>query len=84
MAEPMKVSLGEAVNSYLLEACKNAMGAYDALKVFGISHRLPGYESCLADLNIAIEHGEALAKIQEKARAKSHQSFVAMTTPSSQ
>ena len=38
----------------LLEACMNAQGAYEALKLLGAHTHLPGYESCINKLNTAI------------------------------
>lgn len=43
-----------ATNAALLKACKNALGAYSALKAMGADKELPGYESCLAFLKTAI------------------------------
>jgi hypothetical protein len=38
----------------LYAVAHNALGAYEALKMFGDEKYLPGYESCLADLKAAI------------------------------
>lgn len=42
------------VNQKLLEACQNALGAYEVLALTGLSTRLPGYHECLNDLKLAI------------------------------
>ncbi len=42
----------------LLKACKNALGAYDALKVIGADKQLPSYGSCLEFLHKAINSAE--------------------------
>jgi hypothetical protein len=43
----------------LLSACRNALGAYEALKLVGADNYLPGYESCLRDLKAAIAKAES-------------------------
>lgn len=45
-----------ACNSHadLLEACCNALGAYQALEILGADKQLPGYEECLSFLRQAI------------------------------
>ena len=50
------ILIANAVNAHdeLLEACMNAQGAYEALKLLGADTHLPGYESCVDKLNTAI------------------------------
>ena len=38
----------------LLDACKNALGAYEALRLAGVDKELPGYDSCLAFLKTTL------------------------------
>lgn len=38
----------------LLDACENALGAYEALEISGVASQLPGHASCLKDLKAAI------------------------------
>ena len=42
----------------LLEACHNAVGAYDILKILSADKQLPGFERCLDFLNHAIAAAE--------------------------
>lgn len=46
----------------LLQCCQNALGAYKALKVAGLDDQLPGYETCLADLEKAIAKAKGEVK----------------------
>jgi len=50
-------SAWQARETELIEACQNALGAYDALKTIGADKHLPGYESCLSFLRAAIAEG---------------------------
>ena len=47
-------SISQAAAAALLECCRNAVGAYDELHRLKVAERLPGYETCVADLKAAI------------------------------
>ncbi len=42
----------------VVEACQNALGAYDALKIIGADAYLPGYDHCLERLKQALKSME--------------------------
>jgi len=53
-----KIENQESINTDLLTACCNALGAYEALKITGLDKQLPGYDTCFKFLKDIISKAE--------------------------
>lgn len=53
-----RLSRLRSTNRRLLEVCRNAIWAYEALRLVGLHKQFPGFNSCVEDLEAAIKEAD--------------------------